>query len=377
MFIVSPTKGGYRHDVNTAFRQGRADAFQDYITNFDVARKADALNNAENQRQVERVAKNYGLELGMNANSRKDILDFYKKNDAINNAMLDNQINASKIANLAPQADAIGQSEATEFVNNQVASEGKSEYSANDINHKLGQQETVQKADAINNQTNVTKAETGAVEADIGKLYAKAREDYVTFQQNGMAEISKRFADQYVERARQQAQANGQEFDEERYRSELNNNPAFKNAVKNAYDTRLGELGQKVSDLGSQVGQQQNTKAKAEQQQKPQTLPTFNAATDENRQARMKQFQEAFGTGQGIPLTNGKMNYIFNGSQLILSNGDYYDIKSEDQLEHLMKTLGLRKIEGEQRGIANPKGNTEQKQKDDISFIPGQDGVMT
>ena len=33
MFIVSPTKGGYRGDVvNSGFRQGRQDAYRDYST---------------------------------------------------------------------------------------------------------------------------------------------------------------------------------------------------------------------------------------------------------------------------------------------------------------------------------------------------------
>lgn len=358
MFIVSPNKGGYRHDVNTAFRQGRADAFQDYIANFDVARKADAVNNAENQRQVERIAGNYAKELGMGVNARKDILDFYKKNDAINNAMLDNQINASRVANLAPQADALGQSQAVEFTNKQLTGEVNSTYNANQANHNLGQQEVKQKADAINNQTDVTNAETNAVKADIGKMYTNAQSDLVTFQQNGMEEISKRFVERYVAQARQKAQENGQTFDEERYINELKNSQAFQDGVKNAYDTRLGELRQKVTDLGSQLGQQQGTKTQAKQQEKELVLPTFNSATDENREAMQALFKETYATGQGKRFTNGTKNFVFNGSQLLVSDGGYYEIKNMRQLEHLMRTLGLTEIEGKQGGAGvNPKGN--------------------
>lgn len=77
MFIVNPNKGGYQGDVvNSGFRRGRQDAYRDYIDNFNFALKADAANNAENQANVERTAKNYGLENQMRQGARTEAINF-------------------------------------------------------------------------------------------------------------------------------------------------------------------------------------------------------------------------------------------------------------------------------------------------------------
>ena len=96
MFIKSANSRagtGYTGDVNTAFRQGRQDAFRDYIDNFNFARQADAANNAENQANVQRIANNYAQQLQMNANGRNEVLDFVKKSDQIDGAVLEADIN--------------------------------------------------------------------------------------------------------------------------------------------------------------------------------------------------------------------------------------------------------------------------------------------
>lgn len=81
MFIRSVSSGGgYQGDVNTAFRQGRQDAFRDYIDNFAFALKADAMNNAENQRQVERIARNYALQNQMDQNLQDRVNNFVTGN---------------------------------------------------------------------------------------------------------------------------------------------------------------------------------------------------------------------------------------------------------------------------------------------------------
>lgn len=84
---------GYTGDVNTAFRQGRQDAFRDYIENFNFARQADVANNAENQANVQRIADNYKRQLQMNKDGRDEVLDFVQKSDKIDGAVLDADIN--------------------------------------------------------------------------------------------------------------------------------------------------------------------------------------------------------------------------------------------------------------------------------------------
>lgn len=96
MFIKSAnshTGTGYTGDVNTAFRQGRQDAYRDYINNFNFARQADAANNAENQANVQRIADNYKRQLQMNKDGRDEVLDFVQKSDQIDGAVQTADIN--------------------------------------------------------------------------------------------------------------------------------------------------------------------------------------------------------------------------------------------------------------------------------------------
>ena len=101
MFIVSPTKGGYRGDVvNSGFRQGRQDAYRDYIDNFNFALKADAANNAENQKQVERIANNYALQNQMRQGARNEALNFVNDSAKIDDALTAADISFVKNAEL-------------------------------------------------------------------------------------------------------------------------------------------------------------------------------------------------------------------------------------------------------------------------------------
>ena len=111
MFIKSANSRagtGYTGDVNTAFRQGRQDAFRDYIDNFNFARQADAANNAENQANVQRIADNYADQLQMNQNGRKEVLDFVQQSDKIADEVLDADINSVTRAKLTPRVKEMG-----------------------------------------------------------------------------------------------------------------------------------------------------------------------------------------------------------------------------------------------------------------------------
>ena len=126
MFIINPNKGGYQGDVvNSGFRRGRQDAYRDYIDNFNFAVKADAANNAENQANVERVAKNYGLQNGMRQGARQEAISFVKDNMAIDDGMVASEINRNKNDYIWAKAPDIGQSQGIQFVATQVGNEGK------------------------------------------------------------------------------------------------------------------------------------------------------------------------------------------------------------------------------------------------------------
>lgn len=137
MFIKAPNAKagtGYTGDVNTAFRQGRQDAFRDYIDNFNFALAADTRNNAENQRQVERAAKNYGLNLQFDNATRENMIDTVSDGQKLANTVYDFDVNASRLDSLYPQRQALGQSQAAQAVNTQMQAETDSAYNAGKSN---------------------------------------------------------------------------------------------------------------------------------------------------------------------------------------------------------------------------------------------------
>ena len=118
MFIKSANSHagtGYTGDVNAAFRQGRQDAFRDYIANFNFARQADAANNAENQANVQRIADNYKRQLQMNEDGRNEVLDFVQKSDQIDGAVQTADINFAARDKLQPRVNEIADDKAREF----------------------------------------------------------------------------------------------------------------------------------------------------------------------------------------------------------------------------------------------------------------------
>lgn len=173
MFIINPNKGGYQGDVvNSGFRRGRQDAYRDYIDNFNFAVKADAANNAENQANVERVAKNYGLQNGMRQGARQEAISFVKDNMAIDDGMVASEINRNKNDYIWAKAPDIGQSQGIQFVATQVGNEGKArgdasvmkDYGDNpqdfiDANHEKARSQGLQNS-SIEAKTNNIQANT-------------------------------------------------------------------------------------------------------------------------------------------------------------------------------------------------------------------------
>ena len=103
---------GYTGDVNTAFRQGRQDAFRDYIDNFNFALQADIANNRENQANVQRIADNYADQLNMNKNGRNEVLDFVQTSDKIDGAVTTADINFASRDKLQPRINEIADDKA-------------------------------------------------------------------------------------------------------------------------------------------------------------------------------------------------------------------------------------------------------------------------
>lgn len=121
---------GFTGDVNTAFRQGRQDAFRDYIDNFNVALKADAANNAENQLNVQRAANNYDFNLKFDNAARDAMIDTVKDSTTLANQVYDFGRNQAKLDAMYPQQEALGQADANTAVNKTLGGESAAAYQA-------------------------------------------------------------------------------------------------------------------------------------------------------------------------------------------------------------------------------------------------------
>lgn len=195
MFIRSVSSGGgYRGDVNTSFRQGRQDAYRDYIDNFNFALKADAANNAENQRQVERVAKNYGLNLGMDQATRQDAYNFITQSSAIDNAKTQMGIDFQRNAHLKdPTVQAeLGKAQASEQAAKTQSGAVQANYGLADWNFKQEQQPIMQQTAANNNQAGLTRSETNQTTANIANQGAT--------NQQALLDMANSFTPEQIER---------------------------------------------------------------------------------------------------------------------------------------------------------------------------------
>lgn len=143
MFIISPTRGGYRGDVvNSGFRQGRQDAYRDYIDNYNFALRADAATNAENQMNVQRTANNYALQNQMRSGARNEAYNFITDSGKIDDALTATDINFVKNADLRnPETiQQLGESQATQVRATQNANENTAAYKANKAQSYVEQQ---------------------------------------------------------------------------------------------------------------------------------------------------------------------------------------------------------------------------------------------
>lgn len=128
---------GFTGDVNTAFRQGRQDAFRDYIDNFNVALKADALNNAENQLNVQRAANNYDFNLKFDNAARDAMIDTVKDSTTLANQVYDFGRNQAKLDAMYQQQEALGQADANTAVNKTLGGENEAALKAAQAEYKF------------------------------------------------------------------------------------------------------------------------------------------------------------------------------------------------------------------------------------------------
>lgn len=233
MFIVSPTKGGYRGDVvNSGFRQGRQDAYRDYIDNYNFALKADAATNAENQMNVQRAANNYALQNKMREGARNEAYNFITDSGKIDDALTATDINFVKNADLRnPETiQQLGESQATQVKATQNANENTAAYKANKAQSYVEQQpleakerETKLESGITANQFSKQKGSLGMESTDWLSTYGgeKGYEPYID-------KLVDTRTTELVEEARQR----GEVLDPVAVKQQLASDPEF---IKNGY----------------------------------------------------------------------------------------------------------------------------------------------
>lgn len=163
---------GYTGDVNTAFRQGRQDAFRDYIDNFNFALQSDVANNAENQRNVLRTAQNYGVNLKMDQGARQDAYNFLKQSADIDNQKIQTAIDFAKNGKLGNQAviNEVASAKATDFVANAQTDAVKQQNNLSDAQFEATQKELKHSTEQLSNQEKFISAQTGIALEQIRQL---------------------------------------------------------------------------------------------------------------------------------------------------------------------------------------------------------------
>ena len=242
MFIVSPTRGGYRGDVvNSGFRQGRQDAYRDYIDNYNFALKADAATNAENQMNVQRAANNYALQNQMRQGARNEMYNFINDSGKIDDAITATDINFVKNAQLRdPQnIQQLGESQATQVLATQNANENAAAYKANKAQSYVEQQpleakerETKLESGITANQLSKQKGSFGMEANDWLSVYG-GKEGHTMY----IDKLVDARALQLVEEARQR----GEVLDPVEVKQQLSSDPAF---IKQSYGEYLQMLSQ-------------------------------------------------------------------------------------------------------------------------------------
>lgn len=243
MFIQSVSKGGgYRGDVNTAFRQGRQDAYRDYIDNFTYALEEDRKQNAFNQTQVEQAAANYNRELDMGKNARADVLDFTDSSSKIMASTDGLYQQAAKSGELRT----VGENGKTGNENIGYATANVSVNSAGtNLNNSVVNYATSgNKVDNLPNtlQEQTVKSQTGVTQAENSQTVEQSKQQYAK-----MLDFTQGQKEQdFINWAFDQEKQKNPNVNKEEFEASLRGNPQFGEAVSLHYIQSLQATENKI-----------------------------------------------------------------------------------------------------------------------------------
>ena len=324
MFIVSPTRGGYRGDVvNSGFRQGRQDAYRDYIDNYNFALKADAATNAENQMQVQRAANNYDLQNKMREGARNEAYNFITGSGKIDDALTATDINFVKNADLRnPETiQQLGESQATQVKATQNANENTAAYKANKAQSYVEQQpleakerETKLESGITANQFSKQKGSLGMESTDWLSTYGgeKGYEPYID-------KLVDARTTELVEEARQR----GEVLDPVAVKQQLASDPEFIKQGYSEYQQVLSQA-QNQHNLSSGYYTDQNGNPVNPRYGSRSITSTSSSSTTKTGKPQLKSYKmgesfEAF--KNATPHEYVSANAIRSGNTIYFANG--------------------------------------------------------
>lgn len=324
MFIVSPTRGGYRGDVvNSGFRQGRQDAYRDYIDNYNFALKADAATNAENQMQVQRAANNYDLQNKMREGARNEAYNFITGSGKIDDALTATDINFVKNADLRnPETiQQLGESQATQVKATQNANENTAAYKANKAQSYVEQQpleakerETKLESGITANQFSKQKGSLGMESTDWLSTYGgeKGYEPYID-------KLVDARTTELVEEARQR----GEVLDPVAVKQQLASDPEFIKQGYSEYQQVLSQA-QNQHNLSSGYYTDQNGNPVNPRYGSRSRTSTSSSSTTKTGKPQLKSYKmgesfEAF--KNATPHEYVSANAIRSGNTIYFANG--------------------------------------------------------
>lgn len=254
MFIKSANSRagtGYTGDVNTAFRQGRQDAFRDYIDNFNFARQADAANNAENQANVQRIADNYKRQLQMNKDGRDEVLDFVQKSDQIDGAVQTADINFAARDKLQPRVNEIADDKAREVFFNADANANTAQTNAVKSTYGLQNAELENNVHVAGQQSQLNKNQYDAA-TTAGKLegYQLLKTEMDNFSN---PENVEKLKSAFIGRAVAIAKQNGDQRSDAEIRQAIMNHPDFDKNFRQYSQDEFSKIAAQVAALNNDL----------------------------------------------------------------------------------------------------------------------------
>lgn len=340
MFIVAPTKGGYRGDVvNSGFRQGRQDAYRDYIDNYNFALKSDAATSAENQMNVQRAAGNYALQNQMRQGARNEAYNFITDSGKIDDALTATDINFVKNADLrSPDTiQQLGESQATQVKATQNANENTAAYKANKAQSYVEQQpleakerETKLESGITTNQFSKQKGSLGMESTDWLSTYGgeKGYEPYID-------KLVDARTTELVEEARQR----GEVLDPVEIKQQLASDPDFIKQGYNEYQQVLAQAQNQHNLSGGyytdQNGNPVNPRYGSRSKYSTGTGSTAKASNPQVKSYKMGESFEAF--KNATPHEYISANAIRSGNTIYLANGQMITFPADTDMDEVVK----------------------------------------